>query len=226
MLHYDGRQLYLVPFPRRGNNLQQEPAVSNQPDQPQPYTGQPEGYVPPGYIAPPVAPYQDAQYQAPQEQVPQQQAAQYPTPQYQADQYQTPQYPAPASQGMYNGQNQQFQTPQASPYAQQFPNPQGPQYAAPTYYQGGPGYMEANSGPRGLSLTSMIIGLASLVVGFGFLLIPQIVGVILGHLGLGRENPQGRAFAVTGLITNYLALLIFGGLYALMFIGIMSSGSY
>lgn len=180
--------------------------MSNQPDQPQPHTGQPEGYVPPGYIAPPVLPYQ--------------------TPQYQDAPYQAPQYPVPPSQGMYNGQNQQFQAPPTSPYGQQFPSPQGPQYGAPTYYQGGPGYMEANSGPRGLSLTSMIIGLASLVVGFGFFLIPQIVGVILGHLGLGRENPQGRAFAITGLITNYLALLIFGGLYALMFIGIMSSGSY
>lgn len=74
--------------------------------------------------------------------------------------------------------------------------------------------------PRGLSLSSMIIGLASLVLGFGFFIVPQIVGIVLGHMGLGREQPQGKGFAITGLVTNYAALLLCGGLYLLLFIGI------
>lgn len=174
--------------------------MSNQPDQPQPYPQEPSAQAPAGYFPP---------------------------------------YQAPVPPDPYAGQNAQFQQPAtpytqlpqpAPPYAQEqyaAPAPYGqqPQYPAPTYYQGGTGYPAYSSGPRGLSLASMIVGLASLVVGFGFLIVPQIVGVILGHLGMSRENPQGRGFAITGLITNYLALLIYGGLYAFLFLGLMAMGT-
>lgn len=191
--------------------------MSDQPDQPQPYTP-PPNKTPPDYNAPAVPPM----YQAPK---------------YQAPQYQTPQYPAPpfqAPQNPYGGWNQQvpapaygeqpFQDQYGGQNQQQFQYPQAPPYGAPAYYQGGPGYIASTAGPRGLSLTSMILGLVSLVLGAGFFIVPQIAGIILGHLGLGKENPQGRAFAVTGLITNYLALVIFGGLYLLLII-IGSAGS-
>ncbi|MFQ4147995.1 DUF4190 domain-containing protein [Arthrobacter sp. LAPM80] len=102
---------------------------------------------------------------------------------------------------------------------------QVPQYAPPTYYKGGPGYIDATSGPRSLSLTSMILGLASLLVGFGILIVPQILGIVLGHMGLRKENPQGRAFAITGLITSYLALVIWGALYAFILIGLAVMGT-
>lgn len=105
----------------------------------------------------------------------------------------------------------QFAAPQA--YGQQ-------QYPATMPYPSGPGYV---SGPKSLSLTSMILGLASLLVGFGFFMVPQILGVILGHMGLRKESPQGRGFAITGLITSYLAVLIFGSLYALFIVGIFAS---
>ncbi|MDJ0316689.1 MULTISPECIES: hypothetical protein [Arthrobacter] len=59
----------------------------------------------------------------------------------------------------------------------------------------------------------MILGLSSLIL-VGFMIVPQIVGIVLGHIGLRRESPQGRAFSITGLITNYLALLIWGVIYA------------
>jgi hypothetical protein len=95
------------------------------------------------------------------------------------------------------------------------PQPQygQPQYGAPTNYLGGPGYVDATSGPRGLSLSSMIIGLTSLFIA-GWFIVPQIVGIVLGHIGLSRESPQGRPFSITGLVTNYLALLIYVGIYA------------
>ncbi|NVM95040.1 DUF4190 domain-containing protein [Arthrobacter wenxiniae] len=92
------------------------------------------------------------------------------------------------------------------------PAPQ-PQYGAPTNYLGGPGYVDSTSGPRGLSLSSMIIGLTSLFIA-GWFIVPQIVGIVLGHIGLSRESPQGRPFSITGLVTNYLALLIYVGIYA------------
>jgi hypothetical protein len=83
----------------------------------------------------------------------------------------------------------------------------------------------AAGGPRALSLTSMILGLTSLIL-LGWLIAPQIVGIVLGHLGLRKENPQGRAFAITGLITSYLALVIWGGLVAFMIIGFAFIDSY
>ncbi|MHA7269388.1 DUF4190 domain-containing protein [Arthrobacter sp. HLT1-20] len=173
--------------------------MSNQPEQPQPEPGQPGSPTPP-YVAPSVPP----PYVAP---VAYGQAA--------GGQY-APQQPY--------GQHPQYAQPH---YAQQkYAQPQfgAQQYAAPTYYQGGPGYVDNTSGPRGMSLASMIIGLVSLVAGFGFFMIPQVVGIVLGHIGLKKESPQGRSFSITGLITNYLALLIYGALYGFVFIGLAMMG--
>lgn len=89
---------------------------------------------------------------------------------------------------------------------QQYQQP--PQFTAPAYYQGAPGH-PGSVGPKGLSLASMVVGIVSLVL-LGFFIIPQIVGIILGHMGLKRENPQGRGFAIAGLVMNYLALVIYG----------------
>ena len=117
-----------------------------------------------------------------------------------------------------------YQAPEALSAQGQFAAPAAyvPQHNPATMaYPSGPGHV---TGPKGLSLTSMILGLASLLVGFGFFMVPQIVGVILGHLGLRKESPQGRGFAITGLITSYLAVLIFGALYALFIVGIFASG--
>lgn len=171
--------------------------MSNQPDQPQPYPGEEPNQAPAGYYAPAVPPYQ-----------------------------------APVAPESVRSQNAHFQDPPvaSAPYGQphyvaqqapQYWNQQAPQHGAPAYYQGTPAY--AVSGPRGLSLTSMILGLTSLIL-LGFLIVPQIIGIILGHLGIRRESPQGRAFAITGLITNYLALLIWGGLYVFMIIGLAAMG--
>lgn len=63
----------------------------------------------------------------------------------------------------------------------------------------------ADSGPKGMSIASLVLGLAS-ILGFGFLMVPQIIGVILGHLALSRE-PGGRGMAIAGLILNYLCFV-------------------
>ncbi|WP_345385057.1 hypothetical protein [Arthrobacter cryoconiti] len=151
-------------------------------------------------------------------------------PQYGQEQ-QAPQYgQQPQTQPQYGqspyGKVPYGQNPYGAPQGGQF---QQPQFAAPTYYQGGPGYVDATSGPRGLSLASMIIGLTSLFVA-GWFIIPQIVGIVLGHMGVAKESPQGKPFSITGLITNYLALVIYGGLYAFFIFGLAimanDSGSY
>ncbi|WP_211129138.1 DUF4190 domain-containing protein [Sinomonas albida] len=78
--------------------------------------------------------------------------------------------------------------------------------------------------PRGLSIASMVCGIASLV-GFGFFLLPQIAAVILGHMALSRE-PAGRGFAIAGLAMGYFCLLITVVVIAFFVIGISSLSSY
>jgi len=186
--------------------------VPNQPEQPQNEPGMPQGYTPPGYLAAPTPP-------------PARDAAQDGF-QGQNQQFHNP--PAPFPQPYGAPQQAQFGQPFQQPYGAPAPGQYGaPQFAAPTYYKGGPGYLDASSGPRGLSLASMIIGLSSLFVA-GWLIIPQIVGIVLGHIGLSKESPQGKPFSITGLITNYLALLVYGGLYifVLFIISALGTDSY
>ena len=137
--------------------------------------------------------------------------AQQEQPNYAQPNYAQPNYAQPAQQEQYA--QPQFQQP--------------PQFNAPAYYQGGPGY-PGNYGPKGLSVASMVIGLVSIFL-LGMFIVPHIVGVILGHKGLKQESPQGRGFAITGLVTNYLALVGYGlivGLWVVLMVAVGSSSSY
>lgn len=69
----------------------------------------------------------------------------------------------------------------------------------------------------GRSVASMILGIISVVGGFTFLL-PPIVGVVLGHIGLKRE-PHGRGMAIAGLVMNYVSLALL--LLAVVFLVIL-----
>ena len=89
--------------------------------------------------------------------------------------------------------------PVPNPYAQPAPQTAQNPYAP----QGGIGYPTAP--PRGLSITSMVLGIVS-VVGFflgGGLL--SIGAVIFGHIAL-RKEPAGRGMAIAGLVTGYVGL--------------------
>lgn len=89
--------------------------------------------------------------------------------------------------------------PVPSPYAPQSP------YAGPNPYaqQGQVGYAAAP--PRGLSITSMVLGIVGLVgffLGGGLL---SVGAVIFGHIGLKRE-PAGRGMAIAGIVTGYVGI--------------------
>lgn len=62
----------------------------------------------------------------------------------------------------------------------------------------------------GMAITSMILGIVSLIGGF-LLLIPPILAVIFGHLSLSetKKNPGlgGRGMGIAGLVMGYLALI-------------------
>ncbi len=84
------------------------------------------------------------------------------------------------------------------------PNAQPPQYQQPAYQQ--PGY--APVPPKGLSITSLVLGIAGLVLGwftFGIAGLASIGAVITGHLAVRRE-PQAKGFWLTGLITGYVGI--------------------
>ncbi|NYE96041.1 hypothetical protein FHU41_002291 [Psychromicrobium silvestre] len=136
------------------------------------------------------------------------------------------QYPgAPGQQppsgypGAFQGQNQ---PPMQQPYGQQ-PYPQQGYYSNPSYPMQPMVY--ADSGPKGLSLTGMILGIAS-IVGFGIFILPQIAGVIVSHMGWSKEQPQGKGFAIAGLVLNYLSLLIWGLVFIFMIIGFIAAANY
>jgi hypothetical protein len=57
----------------------------------------------------------------------------------------------------------------------------------------------------------MITGIAGLTVGWVIPLPFGIAAVILGHIGLvevKKTGQQGRTYAITGLVTGYLSILI------------------
>jgi len=60
------------------------------------------------------------------------------------------------------------------------------------------------SPPRGLSITSLVLGIVSLF--FGFTFVVPLIGAILGFVGLRRE-PAGRGFALAGVWINGLILV-------------------
>ena len=75
------------------------------------------------------------------------------------------------------------------------PHPRTPA-AHPGYYHGPP--------PRGASITSLVLGLVSLLA--GFTLVVPIVGFIFGVIGYRRE-PAGHGMAIAGLVINGIMLV-------------------
>jgi hypothetical protein len=95
--------------------------------------------------------------------------------------------------------------PPASPYLQ--PDEPGygqqPTYAQPAY----PQYGYPPVAPKGLAITSMVLGLVGLL-GFGFAVLASIGAVVTGHLAQ-RKQPYAKGFWLTGLITGYIGVGFF-----------------
>ncbi|TAM71075.1 MAG: DUF4190 domain-containing protein [Microbacteriaceae bacterium] len=117
------------------------------------------------------------------------------------------QLPAPQQQPQY-ARPQQYQ-PQVQPVV-----PQAyyavPQYAVPVVAYAPPQ-------PKGLSVTSMVLGLVSIV--FGFTLLAPIGAVVFGAIGLKKE-PAGRGMSITGIVLGGLCLLLWAALVVVWIIAI------
>ncbi|MFD6054459.1 hypothetical protein [Agromyces sp. NPDC060279] len=69
--------------------------------------------------------------------------------------------------------------------------------------------------PRGLSITSMVLALVSIVFGFTFLL--PLLSLILGVVGVKKE-PAGRGMAITGIVISGLILLVWVAVAAVIIV--------
>ena len=99
-------------------------------------------------------------------------------------------------------------------------------YATPLYAPAPPPYVDGQ--PRGLSLASMICGIAGAFLSlFAFGFLPSVAAVILGHIGI-RRQPNARALAITGLVTGYIGIaisLIWGLIIVFIVIAAISHGN-
>ncbi|MCO1338310.1 hypothetical protein BJH93_05285 [Kocuria polaris] len=67
--------------------------------------------------------------------------------------------------------------------------------------------------PRGASITSLVLGLCSVALGFTFVV--PLVGVIMGIIGLMKE-PASKSVATWGIILN--AVMMLGWLLLILFL--------
>lgn len=107
-------------------------------------------------------------------------------------------------------------------YGQQYGPQYNPQYSGPY----GQPYVGMPVQPKSLSIASLCCGIA-VYVGFGFILLPQIAAVILGHMALRRE-PSGRGLAIAGLVMGYvgIALTVLAFVALAMLFSVAATSSY
>ncbi|MBT2514937.1 DUF4190 domain-containing protein [Arthrobacter sp. ISL-30] len=201
----------------------------------------PEGYQPPSYIPPtgetadstgrgqgsdfppplPPSRYGAQHGQDQPAQYGQDQPAQYGQPPVSPYGQNQPGQPpvSPYGQGQYGQPGQPPYGQAQSPYGQPPVSPYGP----PGYGQ--PGYYGMPVEPKGMSIASLVCGLASVFL--GWFILPQLAAIVLGHLALRRE-PSGKAMSITGLALGYVCLLGYGlfWIFVIVFAAQYSGGLY
>lgn len=89
---------------------------------------------------------------------------------------------------------------------QQLPPADPAQYSAPYGSYGHPQYVAAAAAPqKGLSITGLILGIASMI-GFSYSGIVPIAGIIISAIALAKE-PQGKTMAMWGLILSIASIV-------------------
>lgn len=86
-------------------------------------------------------------------------------------------------------------------------------YPAPAAYEHSPAAPVRPSSP--LALTSLVLGLVSILAGWTF--VAPIVGLVTGMLALGRE-PYARTMALWGIVLNAVML---AGVFLLLVLGLV-----
>lgn len=104
--------------------------------------------------------------------------------------------PYPAASGSHPSQ----------PFGQQ-PYAQPPYGQPPAQAHGQPYYPGlAPSEPKGMSIAALVLGIVGVISG-GWFILPQILAVVFGHIGLKKE-PSVKGMAITGLVLGYLMVAV------------------
>lgn len=109
-----------------------------------------------------------------------------------------------------------MESPDTSPLPPALPTNQAP-----------PSQPQTSRGTSTYAITTFVLALGSIVTGLFCLLIPQLLGVIFGHMALAelKKNPQmdGKGLAIAGLIINWLlvvfVLFVIAAIIALVVMG-------
>jgi hypothetical protein len=109
----------------------------------------------------------------------------------------------------------------ANPYAGAPAAPPPP----PAYGASQPYGQGVASPPQGLSIASLVCGIAGVVLSFIWIGFPiAIAAVVLGHIAQRKKQPA-RAFWITGLITGYVGIAISLVWILIVLIGIILAAS-
>lgn len=106
-----------------------------------------------------------------------------------------------------------------APYAAQPQYPAQPQYAGPPQHAAPPQYpgVYAVKAPTlGVTVTAMCLGIAAVAIGWlvpGLSILLGIPAVVCGHVGMHKlakapEPRSGRGFAIAGLVTGYVGIVL------------------
>ena len=148
--------------------------------------------------------------------------------------------PAPQPAQNYPGAAPGYSAPGQPPYGVQpgyAPPSAAPAYGTPPVQPGyapyaAPGYPAAAPRPTsGLAVTSLICGIAGLVLFWAFVpLLASIAAVITGHMALGqtKRDPRiaGRGMAIAGLIMGYAGVAIAAFMLISVIISVIFLGAF
>lgn len=106
---------------------------------------------------------------------------------------------------------------QPNPYAASSPAspPQNPYSVQPTYAPGP---------PRGLAITSMILGICGVTI-CCLTFLPSLAAVITGHIAQ-RSQPYAKPFWLTGIITGYAGIAVAVLYWLVVLVSIIASATY
>src|SRR5688572_25261713 len=118
----------------------------------------------------------------------------------------------------YPQQQQPYAQPQQQPYAQHQPGTP-PQYPGPGGAGGPVGYGGYQPPPQqqtnGMAIASLVFG----IIGLIFPLIPGLIGIILGIVGLNRtKDPRigGKGLAIAGISVSAVSILLTGCMISIL----------
>ncbi|GAA1656584.1 hypothetical protein GCM10009790_40440 [Georgenia ruanii] len=98
--------------------------------------------------------------------------------------------------------------------------PSAPAYDPAATNPGAPAYSGGPAQPKGLALSSMIVGIVSLLISWPVSIVGIIGGVVALVLGIvARKKGQPKGMALTGIITGALAIVI--SIIAMIFVALV-----